>query len=82
MLDTTISELNNLRSMFWNRKVEPAPSSKERKSKGDTKRLGNRVTGVIATFGDIDTGFIYSVNDLISCGANIMIEVQLSGKVT
>ena len=51
-----------------------------RKSKGDTKRIGNRIIGGIVTCGPIDTRFIYSLNDLISGGANTMIEVIRQGK--
>lgn len=60
-------------------KTKTPIQSTTRKSKGDTKRLGNRVIGVIVTCGVIDTRFIYSLNDLISGGANIMIEIVRQG---
>jgi hypothetical protein len=47
----------------------------QRKSKGDTKRLSSRVIAAVVTCGNIDTRFIYTLNDLISGGANIMIEI-------
>lgn len=46
-----------------------------RRSKGDTKRIGNRVIGAVVACGPIHTRFVYSLNDLIRGGANIMIEV-------
>ena len=52
-----------------------SPICGKRKSKGDTKRIGNRVIGVVVACGPIDTRFVYLLNDLISGGANIMIEV-------
>lgn len=51
-----------------------------RKSKGDLNRIGNRVIGVIVQCVSIGTRFVYSLNDLIGGGANIMIEVLRQGK--
>lgn len=46
-----------------------------RNSKGDTKRMGNRIIGVIVVCGHIETRFVYSLDDLVYGGANTMIEV-------
>jgi hypothetical protein len=46
-----------------------------RNTKGDTKRMGNRVVGVIVVCGPIETRFVYSLDDLVYGGANTMIEV-------
>ena len=47
-----------------------------RNSKGDTKRMGNRVIGLILVCGPIETRFVYSLDDLVYGGANTMIEVM------
>lgn len=47
-----------------------------RSSKGDTKRMGNRVIGLNVTCGQIDTRFVYSLDDLVYGGANTLIEVM------
>ena len=47
-----------------------------RNSKGDTKRMGNRVIGLIVVCGPIETRFVYSLDDLVYGGANTMIEVM------
>ena len=61
-------------------KTKSPMQSTTRHSKGDTKRLGNRVMGVIVTCGPVDTRFVYSMNDLINSGSNIMIECVRQGK--
>lgn len=65
---------------YSNYKTLTPIQSTARKSKGDTKRIGNRVMGILVTCGPISTRFVYSLNDLISGGANIMIEVVRQGK--
>jgi len=62
-------------------KTKTPIQSTTRKSKGDTKRLTNRVIAGIVVSGSIDTRFVYSLNDLISGGANIMIEIIRQGKL-
>lgn len=47
-----------------------------RSVKGDTKRMGNRVIGIIVVCGPIETRFVYSLDDLVYGGANTMIEVM------
>lgn len=47
-----------------------------RQTKGDTKRMGNRVIGVNVTCGHIETRFVYSLDDLVYGGANTMVEVM------
>lgn len=60
---------------FTEFKTRTPIQGKGRKSKGDTKKIGNRVIGVVVACGPVDTRFVYSLNDLIRGGANIMVEV-------
>jgi len=53
---------------------------KYRTSKGSSGHLGNRLIGCIITCGQINTKFMYSLNDLISGGANTMIEIVRQSK--
>ena len=47
-----------------------------RESKGGIQKHGNRLIGVKVVCGPIDTHFLYSTDDIVSGGANIMIEVM------
>ena len=55
------------------------PRKGKRSTKGDTKRLGNRLIGIIVFCGSINTRFVYSLNDLVFGGANTMVEVMRQG---
>lgn len=46
----------------------------------NTIQMENRVIGVEVYCGNINTLFIYYTDDLVSGGANIMIEIQREGK--
>lgn len=49
-----------------------------RQSKGQEK-MENRIIAVEVICGDIDTVFLYYTNNLVSGGANIMIEILRQG---
>jgi hypothetical protein len=52
---------------------------KNRQSKGIVQ-MENRVIGVEVYCGNINTVFVYYTDDMVSGGANIMIEIQRQGK--
>jgi len=53
------------------------PKDGIRPKKGDDKHVGNRCIGIRVVCGSIDTHFLYHTDDLVSGGANIMIEISI-----